>query len=382
MGAPSLVLAANAVPLRGGQGLNLHHVHEALAAAFDVSVWCRGGEGVAYAVPPSRLARALLRVPVLRRRKDWLALADDRQFDAAVARRLGAAHPRVFQGVAGQCALALDRARAQGAVTVLDALTTHVDDFAERSARECAPFGVMTPVGSGMRARTHREYASADVVRVMSARAARTFLERGFDARRLVVATPPMDVSAFPQATFRQPTFRVGFVGLIEPWKGFHHLLDAFGRLAVADAELVFWGGAGSRGATRLLQEVQARDPRVRVRPEEIRRAGLETVFGGMSVLAHPSVADGFGYSVAEAMAAGVPVIVTDNTGAADLVQDGVNGYVIPVGDVDALHARLEHLARNPQLLPAMGAAARAAVARLTPEAFRASLVERIQREL
>ncbi|MCI0673257.1 MAG: glycosyltransferase, partial [Myxococcaceae bacterium] len=149
------------------------------------------------------------------------------------------------------------------------------------------------------------------------------------------------------------------------------------------DAELVLWGGPGSRAASELLREFQARHPSLRVRAEEVRRAGLGEVYGRMSVLVHPSLADGFSYAVAEAMASGVPVIVSDNTGAADLVQDGVNGYIVPTGDAPAIRDRLEHLSHHPERLPQMGARAREAVQRtLTPEGFRRPLVHRIKEAL
>jgi glycosyltransferase involved in cell wall biosynthesis len=372
-----LVLAANAVVRQGGQGLNLHHMVEALGEDFTLSTFCRGppGPGV-WCVPPSRLSRLLGRVPLVRRRKDWLALTSDVQFDLYVATHLPRAE--VFQGVVGQCALSLRRAQGRGMRTVLDVVNTHVEDLRAHVERESARFGLPSFIGPAMYRRVLQEYATADVVRVMSERARRTFLARGFPEHKLVVATPPMEVDSLPQARFTEPLFRVGFVGLIEPWKGFHYLLEAWDWLKLQQAELVLWGGSGSRAATRMLREYQARNPSLRVRPEEVRQAGFAEVYGRMSVLVHPSLSDGFSYAVAEAMACGVPVIVTENTGAADLVQEGVNGYVVPVGDARAIAERLEHLHRHPELLPAMGERARQAVRALTPEAFRRPLVSRI----
>ena len=62
-------------------------------------------------------------------------------------------------------------------------------------------------------------------------------------------------------------------------------------------------------------------------------------------------------------MASGLPVIVTRNTGAADLIQDGKNGYVVPAGDPDAIRDRLAHLAAHPALLREIGCAARETMA-------------------
>ena len=55
-----------------------------------------------------------------------------------------------------------------------------------------------------------------------------------------------------------------------------------------------------------------------------------------------------------EALACGVPVVVTEDTGMKEYVEEGVNGYVVPTGHVDALVERLEHLRRHPLELPSM----------------------------
>ncbi|MFI5208335.1 MAG: hypothetical protein ACHQX4_09980, partial [Gemmatimonadales bacterium] len=67
-----LVLAANARAGVGGQGLNMAHMIEGLGDRFDVEVFAAGStpEFPAHVVPPSRLARALRSIPVLRRRRD------------------------------------------------------------------------------------------------------------------------------------------------------------------------------------------------------------------------------------------------------------------------------------------------------------------------
>ena len=87
-------------------------------------------------------------------------------------------------------------------------------------------------------------------------------------------------------------------------------------------------------------------------------------VYGKSTVLVHPSLSEGFGYVVAEAMASGIPVIVSRNAGAADLVVDGENGYVVPARDWEAIRDRLAHLASHPALVEKMGRAARATMRR------------------
>jgi glycosyltransferase involved in cell wall biosynthesis len=72
-----------------------------------------------------------------------------------------------------------------------------------------------------------------------------------------------------------------------------------------------------------------------------------------------------------EAAAAGLPLVATEGAGAAhDLIEDGANGFRVPVDDEDALAAALRRLAEDEPLRLAAGARSRELVARFTPEAW------------
>jgi glycosyltransferase involved in cell wall biosynthesis len=364
----SLVLSANAFPQRGGQGLNLYHVVNGLKEYFDISLFCRDlfPAVPTQVVPPSTMSTWIGQVPALRRLRDVQNHWSDVHFDHYVAQRLPPA--KLFQGVGGQCYQSLEKAKSLGCRTVVDSITTHVDDFVDQQKQECAKFNIRPVTGEKTRLLTLGEYRRADLIRILSEHAEQTFRERGL--QNVIVVRPWLDVSAFPQATFQEPKFRVSFVGLLEPWKGFHYLVDAFNLLDLPDSELVFWGGAGSRAVTQYLQEQMGRNPKIQVRPVEVRKCYGE-VYAKSSVLVHPSLSEGFGYVVAEAMASGIPVIVTRNAGAADLVTEGKNGYIVPVRDPGAIRDRLAHLAAHPALVREMGKAARDAMQALDGSQWR-----------
>lgn len=367
-----IIMSASAVPDQGGQGLNFRHMVEGARGDFDLRLFCRAEyPGVkTYIVPPSRVGQFIHRVPVLRRLRNWQNYLNETGFDRYVAEHLTKAE--IFQGVTGQCLESLMSAKRLGSRTALDVVTLHIAEFGAGQDRECAKFGLRPTVHPWTRKRILREYDQADVIRVMSERARRSFLERGFDPQRVVTVPPPIDFDQFHAAEFHESKFRVSFVGLIEPWKGFHYLIEAFNKLRLRDSELVLWGGPGARSISQYLRHQIAINPAIVVKPVEVRSFGYGEVYGKSSVLVHPSLADGFGYVVAEAMASGIPVIVTDKTGASDLVVDGQNGYVVPAGDSQAISDRLAHLAGKPSLLKQMGQAARETARQLTMENFRA----------
>lgn len=98
--------------------------------------------------------------------------------------------------------------------------------------------------------------------------------------------------------------------------------------------------------------------------------------FATADVFAFPTLSDGFGLTLLEAMAAGVPVVCTTN--CADLVKDGVNGFVVPPRDVDAMGQRIAQIVEDRPLRDRMSAAARATAARHTLEDYAEALANAV----
>jgi glycosyltransferase involved in cell wall biosynthesis len=92
----------------------------------------------------------------------------------------------------------------------------------------------------------------------------------------------------------------------------------------------------------RFVQGACAQDPRIVVAPGDplpyLRSA---------AVCVHPTFEDGFAYAPAEALACGVPVIVSADTGMKDMIEPGVNGLVLATGDATALTEALDALYRR-----------------------------------
>jgi glycosyltransferase involved in cell wall biosynthesis len=135
------------------------------------------------------------------------------------------------------------------------------------------------------------------------------------------------------------------YVGGLSVDKGVPLLLDAFSRVTGGDLRLVLVGGWRTRGMRGHVQGAIERDGRIGVSAgdplQRLRSASLYV---------HPSYSDGFGYAPAEALACGVPVLVSEDTGMKELVVDGVNGAVLPTGDVAALAEAIDAAYRGESL--------------------------------
>jgi glycosyltransferase involved in cell wall biosynthesis len=84
-----------------------------------------------------------------------------------------------------------------------------------------------------------------------------------------------------------------------------------------------------------------------------------------MDLLVMPSVREGFGLSVAEAMACGLPVVASDCSAIPELIDDGKGGFLCPVGDVNAFAEKINLLADSPKLRREMGEYNRAKVEKM-----------------
>jgi glycosyltransferase involved in cell wall biosynthesis len=80
-----------------------------------------------------------------------------------------------------------------------------------------------------------------------------------------------------------------------------------------------------------------------------------------------------------EAMACGIPLITTVNAGSSDIVTDGVEGFIVPIRDVEALKEKLEWCYCHPLELAEMGRAARQKAEQLTWDLYRQRLASRVQ---
>ena len=152
-------------------------------------------------------------------------------------------------------------------------------------------------------------------------------------------------------------TFVVGALGRLEDEKCFDLLIAATDRLISAgrDVSLVIGGEGAAR--PKLEQQIAAT-----ARPQRIRLLGhVETkdFFRELDAFVLCSCREGLPNVVLEAMALEVPLVCTPVGGIPDVVSDGVNGRIVPVGNVDALAAGIACILDNPAQTHSMAAAAR-----------------------
>lgn len=190
-------------------------------------------------------------------------------------------------------------------------------------------------------------YAMADAITVPSQVAKRSFVEMGVAGEKVHVIPYGINLESFCKTAEPNPErFEVLFAGAAGLRKGIPYLLDAFSRLNHPNKRLTIAGKVQYD-----LKPVLGRLPLDQV--EMIGNVPQHELAERMSrshLLVLPSIEEGLALVQAQAMACGCPVLASTNTGAEDLFSDGVEGFIVPTRDADALLARMEQVAQDPAL--------------------------------
>lgn len=290
---------------------------------------------------------------------------NDAAFHAAVrfgrwaARRTTSAE--IVQGWTGYSLETFRALRDTGTTRIARRGSAHIMTQDALLREEFARFGLTAePVAPAMIDREMAEYAEADYVNVLSTFARNSFIAQGYPADRLIVTPLAAEVDTSVRIA-RRPRqagapLRALFLGSVSLQKGVSYLLQAVARLG-GQVELSLIGGLAPEGPEILRRHATGRERRGKVA-----RAELPELFAAHDVLVLPSVQDGFGAVISEAMAAGLPVIASTHTGGPDIVRHGKTGYLIAPRDIDGLAEALELLASDSDRCRAMGEAAARAI--------------------
>ena len=193
-----------------------------------------------------------------------------------------------------------------------------------------------------------RELALADCIFVASQHVRRTLVGVVPDEKIQVVnyGAPPAQPLRSVSRDAAKP-LKVLFVGALIQRKGIGYLLDAIDMLG-SQVELTL---VGTRFAPN--QRVDAACQRWRWF-ETLSHDGVLDVMMRSDVLVLPSLSEAFGLVVTESLACGLPVIITPNVGAGDLVADGREAFIVPICSAESIAERLQALHRDRDLLETM----------------------------
>ncbi len=278
---------------------------------------------------------------------DWA----QRSFEAHVARSLPEGLD-IFHGLGRYSLKPGQRIQTMGGRFILDVGSSHIDNQIAVNSMEHRDLGLPF---HGPKSRTverlKQEYEAADLITVPSDFVLQTFLDHGVARDKLAKVPYGVDISKFaPQPVADDGVFRVVFIGGLTLRKGIRYLVDGFNRAAIPGSELILIGSQSAETDAALrglaLDGVTMTG--------HLPQAELPTWLSRATVFVLPSIEDGVGMVLLQALACGCPVIASTNTGGTEYIRDGENGFVVPIRDPQAIADRLTQLADDPVLAQSM----------------------------
>lgn len=257
----------------------------------------------------------------------------------------------IFIGWSGSSLEALHEAKKLNKITILERGSSHYSYQMKILEEEYALYGKKFIPNHWVWERELKEYELVDYISIPSTFVKNTFIENGVPEYKLLVNPYGVDLSNFKKTEKKDNVFRIITSGNLSIRKGTKYLLEAFDQLNLPNAEIWHLGSINKDMEDWLSKY---NNPNVHFLGHKPQKE-LYKYYSQGSIFCLMSLEEGLAMVQPQAMACGLPLIISTNTGGSDLIsQQGKEGYVIEIRDVEKLKNILEDLYNNPKALSEM----------------------------
>jgi glycosyltransferase involved in cell wall biosynthesis len=302
----------------------------------------------------------------------------ERAHDAYAARRIKQFNPDIFIGYEHGSLNTFKTAKKMGKITIMDLAQIHHNHIAELRER----FPVMKEANLADDAffeKTNRikeeRLKYVDYIFALSDMAKQGLIKAGIPEEKIYLTRLGFDPTNWKLRTqyAKTGTFKIIYVGAITEHKGIRMILEALKSLQLPDVTFTMVG-TKTLGVDTLLKEYEGYYTCLPYMHHE----ELVNLYHASDVMVIPSYLDSWGMVVTESMACGTPVIVSENTGTCELVEQG-GGFVVPSGDAKAVAEKLLHLYNNREQLEILGKKAHEIVQKYTWDNYHSRIIQVIE---
>ena len=301
----------------------------------------------------------------------------DVKHDAFVASQMAERPSKSFWGFQGSCHASLMAAKAAGKTAICELATAHVVESKRILGEEQSLHPEWADSLDNLvfpayyEKRLTEEPHLADYAVSASGFTTQTLLADGIAPEKIIYLPLGFDLEHIPytprlQDNYDSRPLRLLYVGTVTQRKGMKYLLEALKNLnAKKDIELTVIGGIqGSGQAFKQYEDWYSYQ-------SPVAQHIMFQQYAQYDALVLPTVFEGFGLVIVEAMAAGLPVITTPHSMGPEVIEHKKNGYIVPIRDISSLEAAITHLrSLSTHDYLAMRAAARESVLAFTWQAF------------
>jgi len=303
------------------------------------------------------------------------------KFDSYVANCLKKDEYDIFYGMQGASINSLRQAKKQDKMVFIEQHDCYYKKVIQLVSEEIqinpdfiSTFGSYWPFYQPYLDLFRQETFQADYIVTLSSYSFNSFIEAGVSPGKIIKIPLGVDTEKFKDIrhTKDDKIFRIVFIGAIGQRKGIKYLLEAVKSLNRKDIKILLLGNIiGSKTPFKKYRDFIEH-------PGFVGHREFKKYLSMSDIFCLPSINDSFGQVILEAMASGLPVIVSQNTAAHDVVREGIDGFVVPIRDINALKEKIMFFYENRQKITEMSVNARSRAKEFDLDIYKTRLVNEI----
>ena len=199
------------------------------------------------------------------------------------------------------------------------------------------------------------EYQLADHIMVPTEFARQTFLTRGFAEKKIIKIPYGVDLKEFQKKKSNKEKgliFRIIYTGTLSIRKGVLYLLKSFEELNLKNSQLLMIGNIDSEIKSKINKY---RSNKKIIFKKSISQSKLSEQYSSSNVFITCSIEEGLSMVQLQAMSCGLPIICTPNSGGDEIIDNGNDGFILPIRDIEELKKKILYLYNNQSICFEMG---------------------------
>ena len=276
-------------------------------------------------------------------------------YDKWVASKISKSNSKVFIGWSGMSLHSIRSAKKKGIKTIVERGSSHILFQDKILKEEYLKFGKDFSVHPVVIEKELKEYEEADYISVPSYFVKNSFIKYGVNEKKLIMN--PYGVGSFFKPLDKNQSsinkkFTIVYLGTLSVRKGLIYLFEALNNLQIPEDsyEVLFVGKVDEILRNRINSEKNSNWKFL----GHINFYELQSILAVCDVAVHPSLEEGLSMGIPQMMSCGVPVIATTNTGGENIINNGENGFIVPIRDSIAIKEKITYLFNNKTALDIM----------------------------
>lgn len=265
----------------------------------------------------------------------------------------------VFIGWSGMSLHAIRQAKKDGKIAIITRGSSHILYQDKILREEYKKFGIDFHVNQQVIEKELKEYEDASYIVVPSSFAKNSFLNYGFSEEKIFCNNTGVSTHFSRienKDSFYDSKFRIVYLGSLTIRKGLIYLFEALNQLNISKNQFEVWF------IGNIADEMKVTIDKLRQDNWKffghINHYELSKLLSECDLGVQPSNEEGLSMVINQMLSCGIPVIATTNTGGADIIDDGINGFIIPIRSPHHIKEKIEYIYHNPEILAAMKASA------------------------